>query len=137
MTGNEPIQLVPPNPGWPARFELERAALEEAIGEWACGGIHHIGSTSVPDLEPKPIIDILVGVSDLATAVLASGHWPSSITSMRHTCPRCCTSSASQIRLGAPITSTSCPWGRSDIATSWTSAIGSALIPRSRVATPP
>lgn len=68
MTGNEPIQLIPPNPGWPAQFELERAALEEAIGEWACGGIHHIGSTSVPNLEAKPIIDILVGVSDLATA---------------------------------------------------------------------
>jgi GrpB-like predicted nucleotidyltransferase (UPF0157 family)/RimJ/RimL family protein N-acetyltransferase len=68
MTGNEPIQLVPPNSGWPAQFELERAALEEAIGEWACGGIHHVGSTSVPNLEAKPIIDILVGVSDLATA---------------------------------------------------------------------
>jgi GrpB-like predicted nucleotidyltransferase (UPF0157 family) len=68
MTANEPIQLVPPDPGWPAQFELERAALEEAIGEWACGGIHHIGSTSVPDLEAKPIIDILVGVNDLATA---------------------------------------------------------------------
>lgn len=68
MTENEPIQLVAPNPGWPAQFELERAALEEAIGEWACGGIHHIGSTSVPGLEAKSIIDILVGVSDLATA---------------------------------------------------------------------
>jgi GrpB-like predicted nucleotidyltransferase (UPF0157 family) len=68
MTENEPIQLVPPDPGWPAQFELERAALEEAIGEWACGGIHHVGSTSVRDLEAKPIIDILVGVIDLATA---------------------------------------------------------------------
>jgi GrpB-like predicted nucleotidyltransferase (UPF0157 family) len=68
VTRNEPIQLAPPNPNWPAQFELERAALEEAIGEWACGGIHHIGSTSVPDLEAKPIIDILVGVSDLAVA---------------------------------------------------------------------
>jgi GrpB-like predicted nucleotidyltransferase (UPF0157 family) len=41
---------------------LERAALEEAIGEWACGGIHHIGSTSVPDLDAKPIIDILAAI---------------------------------------------------------------------------
>jgi len=68
VTGDEPIQLVPPDPSWPAQFELERAALEDAIGEWARGGIHHIGSTSVPHLEAKPIIDILVGVSDLATA---------------------------------------------------------------------
>ncbi len=32
------------------------------------GGIHHIGSTSVPGLEAKPIIDILAGVSDLGFA---------------------------------------------------------------------
>jgi GrpB-like predicted nucleotidyltransferase (UPF0157 family) len=65
---DEPIQLVPPDPDWPARFERERAALEEAIGEWTCGGIHHVGSTAVPGLEAKPIIDILVGVRDLETA---------------------------------------------------------------------
>jgi len=67
-TTDEPIQLVPPDPGWSARFEREHAALEEAIGEWAYGGIHHIGSTAVPGLEAKPIIDILVGVRDLETA---------------------------------------------------------------------
>jgi GrpB-like predicted nucleotidyltransferase (UPF0157 family) len=65
---SEPIRLVPPDPSWPARFELERAALAEAIGEWAEGGIHHVGSTAVPGLEAKPIIDILVGVRDLGTA---------------------------------------------------------------------
>jgi len=40
----------------------------EAIGEWAPGGVHHVGSTAVPGLEAKPIIDILVGVLDLETA---------------------------------------------------------------------
>ena len=42
--------------------------MEEAIGKWTPGGIHHVGSTAVPGLEAKPIIDILAGVSDLATA---------------------------------------------------------------------
>jgi GrpB-like predicted nucleotidyltransferase (UPF0157 family) len=42
--------------------------LEDAIGEWLEGGIHHVGSTAVPGLEAKPIIDILVGVRDLQTA---------------------------------------------------------------------
>jgi GrpB-like predicted nucleotidyltransferase (UPF0157 family) len=65
MAADEPIQLAPSDPGWPARFEHERAALEEAIGEWACGGIHHVGSTAVPGLIAKPIIDILVGVENL------------------------------------------------------------------------
>ena len=35
------------------------------IGEWVIGGIHHVGSTAVPGLEAKPIIDVLVGVRDL------------------------------------------------------------------------
>ena len=36
--------------------------LASAIGEWVEGGIHHVGSTAVPGLEAKPVIDILVGV---------------------------------------------------------------------------
>ena len=69
MQADEPIRLAPPDPAWTARFERERDALEAAIGEWVEGGIHHVGSTAVPGLEAKPIIDILVGVSDLDTAL--------------------------------------------------------------------
>ena len=36
-----------------------------AIGAWATGGVHHVGSTAVPGLDAKPIIDILVGVDGL------------------------------------------------------------------------
>jgi GrpB-like predicted nucleotidyltransferase (UPF0157 family) len=68
MPSDEPIRLVPSDPSWPARFELERTVLAEAIEEWVDGGIHHVGSTAVPGLEAKPIIDILVGVRDLETA---------------------------------------------------------------------
>jgi GrpB-like predicted nucleotidyltransferase (UPF0157 family) len=59
------IRIEPYDPSWPASFESERAALEEAIGDWAVGGIHHVGSTAVPGLAAKPIVDILVGVEDL------------------------------------------------------------------------
>jgi GrpB-like predicted nucleotidyltransferase (UPF0157 family)/GNAT superfamily N-acetyltransferase len=62
---DEPIRLVPYDPSWPQRFAAERAALSDAIGEWATGGIHHVGSTAVPGLAAKPIIDILVGVHSL------------------------------------------------------------------------
>jgi len=68
MPSDEPIRLVPSDPGWPSRFELERSLLAEAIGAWVEGGIHHVGSTAVPGLEAKPIIDILVGVRSLETA---------------------------------------------------------------------
>lgn len=65
LPADEPIRLSPYDPGWPARFDEERAALADAIGEWIVGGIHHVGSTAVPGLEAKPIIDILAGVRDL------------------------------------------------------------------------
>ena len=65
---DEPIRLVAPDPEWPARFEEERRLLDQAVGQWAVGGIHHVGSTAVPGLEAKPIIDILVGVADLGSS---------------------------------------------------------------------
>ena len=68
MPIDEQIRLAPADPEWPARFDLEQAVLVEAIGRWVVGGIHHVGSTAVPGLDAKPIIDILVGVSDLETA---------------------------------------------------------------------
>jgi GrpB-like predicted nucleotidyltransferase (UPF0157 family) len=61
----EPVRIVPYDPVWPERFEQERSALAAAIGDWAIGGIHHVGSTAVPGLEAKPVIDILVGVMSL------------------------------------------------------------------------
>jgi GrpB-like predicted nucleotidyltransferase (UPF0157 family)/ribosomal protein S18 acetylase RimI-like enzyme len=62
---DEPIRLAPYDPSWPAKFSEERSALEEAIGPWVLGGIHHVGSTAVPGLAAKPIVDILVGVENL------------------------------------------------------------------------
>jgi GrpB-like predicted nucleotidyltransferase (UPF0157 family) len=61
----EPIRLVAYDRSWPARFAEEQRALDEAIGAWAAGGIHHVGSTAVPGIDAKPIIDILVGVDSL------------------------------------------------------------------------
>jgi GrpB-like predicted nucleotidyltransferase (UPF0157 family) len=39
--------------------------LARTIGPWITGGVHHIGSTAVPGLAAKPVIDIMVGVLDL------------------------------------------------------------------------
>lgn len=57
-------RLVPYHPGWPAAFEAERQRLIEALGPLALG-IEHYGSTAVPGLAAKPILDILVGVAPL------------------------------------------------------------------------
>jgi GrpB-like predicted nucleotidyltransferase (UPF0157 family) len=66
--GDEPIRLVEYDPRWPGLFERERMLLDRAIGRWAVGGIHHVGSTAVPGLAAKPIVDILVGVADLPSS---------------------------------------------------------------------
>ena len=42
--------------------------METVLGSSAVGGVHHVGSTAVPGLEAKPIVDILVGVSSLESA---------------------------------------------------------------------
>jgi GrpB-like predicted nucleotidyltransferase (UPF0157 family) len=62
---DEPIEISPYDPRWPGSFERERVALAAAIAEWVTGGIHHVGSTAVPGLEAKPIVDVLVGVESL------------------------------------------------------------------------
>jgi GrpB-like predicted nucleotidyltransferase (UPF0157 family) len=57
--------VVASDPTWPSQFEDERRRLEPALGPWLEGGIHHIGSTSVPGLAAKPIIDMMAGVREL------------------------------------------------------------------------
>jgi GrpB-like predicted nucleotidyltransferase (UPF0157 family) len=67
-TADQSIPIEPYRPGWPVAFEAERRLLESVIGEYVVGGIHHVGSTAVPNLPAKPIIDIMAGVHDLDTA---------------------------------------------------------------------
>jgi GrpB-like predicted nucleotidyltransferase (UPF0157 family) len=62
------IEVVPYNPAWPALFEEERRRIEAALGGWVQGSIEHVGSTSVPGLAAKPVIDIMVGVANLEEA---------------------------------------------------------------------
>jgi len=59
------VVVVPYDPDWPRRFEVERALLERVLAPWLQGGVHHIGSTAIPGIAAKPIIDIMAGVRDL------------------------------------------------------------------------
>jgi GrpB-like predicted nucleotidyltransferase (UPF0157 family) len=67
------IVVVPYDSGWPRRFDAERRLLEDVLGPWLDGGIHHVGSTAVPGLAAKPIIDIMAGVRDFEEARAAYG----------------------------------------------------------------
>jgi GrpB-like predicted nucleotidyltransferase (UPF0157 family) len=58
------VHVVPYDPNWPAEFNAEAVRLRSALGDIAVA-LHHIGSTSIPGLSAKPIIDILMEVDDL------------------------------------------------------------------------
>ena len=59
------IEMVDPDPAWPAGFATLKARIEAALGE-AVLAVDHVGSTSVPGLPAKPIIDIDLIVADSA-----------------------------------------------------------------------
>ncbi len=64
MQKTDRIEVVPYDPNWPNIFAAEAAKIKKALGN-NCIVIHHIGSTSVPGLAAKPIIDIVPVVRDI------------------------------------------------------------------------
>ena len=62
---SKPIAIVDYDPRWPSLYEHEQRRLLEILGPIVIR-IEHIGSTSIPELAAKPIIDISVAVRDRA-----------------------------------------------------------------------
>ena len=60
---NAPIVLLEYDPGWPRLFEREADRIRAVLGDRALR-VEHVGSTSVPGLVAKPIIDVLLVVPD-------------------------------------------------------------------------
>jgi GrpB-like predicted nucleotidyltransferase (UPF0157 family) len=60
-----PIEIVAYDPSWPVLFQAEATLLRRALRPWIVGPIEHIGSTAVPGLPAKPVIDIMAGVHTL------------------------------------------------------------------------
>jgi GrpB-like predicted nucleotidyltransferase (UPF0157 family) len=58
------VEVVPHNPRWRDAFEAEAKHVAAALGENVVA-IHHIGSTAIPDVCAKPVVDLLVEVRDV------------------------------------------------------------------------
>ena len=58
------VVIVPPDRGWREAFEAEAARLRSILGENLVE-IHHIGSTAIPGIAAKPIVDILPVVREI------------------------------------------------------------------------
>ncbi len=92
----ERIAVVEADPGWAAAFDAEAAAVREALGA-VLVRLDHIGSTAVPGLSAKPIIDLQASVEpldpdDLERRLLALGYvrvrWPADATYPFYAKPR-------------------------------------------------
>jgi len=66
------VEIRPADASWPAQFKAEAHAIRSALGGSLIYNVHHIGSTAVPGLAAKPIIDIILEVPDRVL-------WPSLI----------------------------------------------------------
>ncbi len=73
------VRVLPHDPAWKGTFEAEAAVLRSVFGDEALA-VHHIGSTSVPNLYAKPTIDILIearrieGVDEFGAAMAGRGY---------------------------------------------------------------
>jgi GrpB-like predicted nucleotidyltransferase (UPF0157 family) len=62
----DPIVIQPHDPQWAQDFDVQRAALELVLAGRLVAPVEHIGSTSVPGLPAKPIIDMVAVIDDYA-----------------------------------------------------------------------
>ena len=58
------VEVVPHDPEWRKAFEAEAKNVKDALGDIVVA-IHHIGSTSIPNIYAKPVIDMLVEITDI------------------------------------------------------------------------
>ena len=65
MTHRAPLIVVPYQRDWPSKFTSEHSVLQAIFPE-PFFQIEHVGSTAVPGLSAKPIIDIMIGASSLS-----------------------------------------------------------------------
>lgn len=59
------VRVVPYDPAWPGNFKSEASRIAEVLKNIAIA-VYHIGSTAIPRIHAKPIIDILVEITDLS-----------------------------------------------------------------------
>jgi GrpB-like predicted nucleotidyltransferase (UPF0157 family) len=77
---DQAITLVDHDPAWTIRFTEQQIRLSALLRPWLAGPIEHVGSTSIPELRAKPIVDLLAPVTSLDVApqiipVLVADGW--------------------------------------------------------------
>jgi GrpB-like predicted nucleotidyltransferase (UPF0157 family) len=69
------VEVVPHSRGWAAEFRAEADRLAAVLGEEVVA-VHHVGSTAIPGISAKPIIDILLEVREVERLDDFPPRWP-------------------------------------------------------------
>jgi GrpB-like predicted nucleotidyltransferase (UPF0157 family) len=77
---DQPVEIVEYDPAWSARFADQQSQVSAVLSAWLAGPVEHIGSTSVPGLPAKPVVDMLALVRSLdevqaAVGILGANGW--------------------------------------------------------------
>ena len=76
----EPVTVLPADAGWAVAGAAEVAELRALLAPWRVSDVKHVGSTSVPGLAAKPVLDVMAGLPELdrapqIAAALAPYDW--------------------------------------------------------------
>jgi GrpB-like predicted nucleotidyltransferase (UPF0157 family) len=77
---DQSVEIVEYDPAWSARFADQQGQVSAVLSPWLAGPVEHIGSTSVPGLPAKPVVDMLALVRSLdevqaAVGILGANGW--------------------------------------------------------------
>jgi GrpB-like predicted nucleotidyltransferase (UPF0157 family) len=72
--GDAPVEIVQYDPLWPSKFATESVLLQAVLARWLTGPIEHVGSTAIPGMPAKPVIDIMAAVRSLEESESAIGE---------------------------------------------------------------
>jgi GrpB-like predicted nucleotidyltransferase (UPF0157 family) len=70
----EKAEVLPHDPELAERAQAECGRLSKLLGPWLVDGVEHVGSTAVPGLAAKPVIDLMASVADPDVAVAQAGE---------------------------------------------------------------
>lgn len=65
MDQEAPVEVVLYDEIWPEMFAFKKALLVQVLSPWLAGEIEHVGSTAIPGMPAKPVIDIMAPVHSL------------------------------------------------------------------------